>query len=91
MIKLIKLLIFGMLISLTASCQNKSTTITNKISLEAQEYKQNIDKNKTVDIRGDLKETTGTTTHKAIAGDILTKSSGVSKLLGATDAKVNKG
>lgn len=71
--------------------KNKSTTITNKISLEAQEYKQNIDKNKTVDIGGDLKETTGTTTHKAIGGDILIKSAGVSKLLGATDAKVNKG
>lgn len=71
--------------------KNKSTTVTNKISLEAQEYKQNIDKNKTVDIGGDLKETTGTTTHKAIGGDILIKSSGVSKLLGATDAKVNKG
>jgi type VI secretion system secreted protein VgrG len=71
--------------------KDKSTTVTNKISLEAQEYKQNIDKNKTVDIGGDLKETTGTTTHKAIAGDILIKSSGVSKLLGATDAKVNKG
>jgi type VI secretion system secreted protein VgrG len=71
--------------------KNKSTTVTNKITLQAQEYKQDIDKNKTMTVGGDLKETTGTTTHKAIAGDILIKSSGVSKLLGATDAKVNKG
>jgi len=71
--------------------KNKSTTVTNKISLQAEEYKQNIDKNKTIDIGGDLKETTSTTTHKATGGDILIRSSGVSKVLGAIDAKVNKG
>jgi type VI secretion system secreted protein VgrG len=71
--------------------KNKSTTVTKKISLQAQEYKQNIDENKTMTIGGDLKETTATTTHKATGGDILIQSAGVSKLLGATDAKVNKG
>jgi type VI secretion system secreted protein VgrG len=71
--------------------KNKSTKVTKKISLQAQEYKQNIDENKTMTIGGDLKETTATTTHKATGGDILIQSAGVSKLLGATDAKVNKG
>jgi type VI secretion system secreted protein VgrG len=71
--------------------ENKTTNVSNKNSLKAKEYKQNIDENKTVTIGGDLKETTGTTTHKAISGDILIQSSGISKILGAIDAKVNKG
>ena len=71
--------------------EDKSTTINNKNSLQAKEYKQNIDENKTLTVGGDLKETTGTTTHKAISGDILIQSSGISKILGAVDAKVNKG
>jgi type VI secretion system secreted protein VgrG len=71
--------------------KDKETTVSNKISLQAQEYKQNIDENKTVDIGGDLKETTSTTTHKATGGDITIQSTGVSKLLGKIDAKVNKG
>jgi type VI secretion system secreted protein VgrG len=71
--------------------KNKSTTVTKKISLQAQEYKQNIDENKTMNIGGDLKETTSTTTHNATGGDILIKSAGISKLLGAKDAKVNIG
>ncbi|MFH6991399.1 type VI secretion system Vgr family protein [Flavobacterium sp. FlaQc-48] len=71
--------------------KDKSTTVNNKNSLQAQEYKQNIDENKTVEIGGDLNETTSTTTHKAIGGDILIHSIGISKLLGAKDAKVNKG
>jgi len=71
--------------------KDKSTTVTNKISLQALEYKQNIDENKTVEIGGDLNETTATTTHKAIGGDILMQSTGISRLLGRVDAKVNKG
>lgn len=71
--------------------KNKSTTVTEKISLQAQEYKQNIKKNKTIAIGGDLNETTKTTTHNATGGDILIKSSGISRLLGSKDAKVNKG
>jgi len=70
--------------------KNKSTTVTNKISLQALEYKQNIDKNKTMDIGGDLNETTGKTTHHA-NGNILIKSATVAKLLGAEDAEVNIG
>lgn len=69
---------------------DKTTTVTNKITLEAQEYKQNIDENKTVVIGGDLNETTSTTTHKATDGDITIQSSGISRLLGKVDAKVNK-
>lgn len=70
--------------------KNKSTTVTNKISLQALEYKQNIDKNKTMDIGGDLNETTGKTTHHS-NGNILIKSATVAKLLGAEDAEVNIG
>lgn len=71
--------------------KNKITTVTNKISLQAKEYKQKIDENKTVAIGGDLKETTSTTAHKATGGDITIQSSGISRLLGKVDAKVNKG
>jgi type VI secretion system secreted protein VgrG len=71
--------------------EDKSTTVNKKNSLQAKEYKQNVDENKTMTVGGDLKETTGTTTHKATSGDILIQSSGISKMLGAIDAKVNKG
>jgi len=71
--------------------KNKTTTVTEKISLQAMEYKQNIDENKTITIGGDLNETTATTTHNATGGDILIKSAGVSTLLGSKDAKVNIG
>lgn len=70
---------------------DKTTTVTNKIELEAKEYKQDINKNKTTTIGGDLNETTKTTTHKATGGNILIQSTGVSRLLGKIDAKVNKG
>ena len=71
--------------------EDKSTTVNKKNSLQAKEYKQNVDGNKTMTVGGDLNETTGTTTHKATSGDILIQSSGISKMLGAIDAKVNKG
>ncbi|WP_395074429.1 type VI secretion system Vgr family protein [Flavobacterium sp.] len=71
--------------------EDKTTKVSKKNTLKASEYKQDIDENKTVVIGGDLKETTGTTTHKALSGDILIQSSGISKMLGAVDAKVNKG
>lgn len=71
--------------------KNKSTTVTKNISLQALEYKQNIKQNKTMTIGGDLNEITKTTTHNATGGDILIKSTGISRLLGSKDAKVNKG
>ncbi|WP_409024839.1 bacteriophage T4 gp5 trimerisation domain-containing protein, partial [Flavobacterium sp.] len=71
--------------------EDKSTKVSKKNTLQASEYKQDIDGNKTVVIGGDLKETTATTTHKALSGDILIQSAGISKVLGAVDAKVNKG
>ncbi|MNF13843.1 hypothetical protein D3C80_2158270 [compost metagenome] len=57
----------------------------------SKNYKQTVNENKTVNITGDLKETTSTTTHKAKNGDILLQSSGIAKMLGKIDAKVNKG
>lgn len=71
--------------------ENRSTTITLNDRLKAKEAFENIDENKTVKISGDLSETTGTTTHKAEQGDIFFHSAGVAKVLGAIDAKVNKG
>ena len=71
--------------------ENRSTTVTLKDKLQAKEAFENIDENKTVKISGDLSETTGTTTHKAEQGDIFFQSAGVAKVLGAIDAKVNKG
>lgn len=47
--------------------------------------------NKTMRVGGDLNETTATTTHRAKQGDLLIQSAGISKILGAIDAKVNKG
>ncbi|CAM3749659.1 type VI secretion system tip protein VgrG [Flavobacterium gelidilacus] len=70
---------------------NNTLSITELHRLSAKTYNQNIDENKTVKIAGDLTETTATTTHKAEQGDILFKSAGVAKILGAIDAKVNKG
>ena len=71
--------------------KNNTTTITELYKLATNMYNQKVDKDKKVDITGDLVETTSTTTHKAIGGDVLIKSSGVAKVLGAIDAKVNKG
>lgn len=72
---------------------NKNNTVntTELYKLITHMYEQKVAADKTVTINGDLKKTTATTTHKAIGGDILIKSSGISKVLGAIDAKVNKG
>ena len=71
--------------------ENRTTYVTLKDKLQAQEAFETIDQNKTVKVSGDLKENTGTTTHKAEQGDIFFQSAGVAKVLGAIDAKVNKG
>lgn len=65
--------------------------ITKDHRFTSQNYQQTVNENKTVDVTGDLKETTSTTTHKAKNGDLLLQSSGVAKILGKIDAKVNKG
>ena len=83
----------------TSVQENKSTSVganntievTKTHKLNAKTYNQTVEENKTVKITGDLKETTGTTTHRAEQGDILIKSAGTAKMLGAVDAKVNKG
>ncbi len=71
--------------------ENRTTNVTLKDKLQAQEAFETIDQNKTVKVSGHLKENTGTTTHKAEQGDIFFQSAGVAKVLGAIDAKVNKG
>ncbi|RKS26001.1 Rhs element Vgr protein [Flavobacterium endophyticum] len=71
--------------------ENRTTNVTMKDRLQAQEAFETINENKTVKVNGDLKENTGTTTHKAEQGDIFFQSAGVAKVLGAIDAKVNKG
>ena len=70
---------------------NNSTTIAALYKLITNRYNEQVNEDKKVAITGDLVETTATTTHKAISGDILIKSAGVAKVLGAIDAKVNKG
>ncbi|WP_262483461.1 type VI secretion system Vgr family protein [Chryseobacterium luteum] len=65
--------------------------ITNNHLFTSKNYKQTVNENKTVNITGDLDETTSKTTHKAKNGDILIQSAGVAKFLGKIDAKVNKG
>ncbi|WP_273008631.1 phage baseplate assembly protein V [Chryseobacterium sp.] len=75
----------------TSVGNDNAVSITNNHKFMSKNYKQTINENKTVNITGDLKETTSTTTHKAKNGDILLQSSGVAKMLGKIDAKVNKG
>ncbi|AZA92773.1 Uncharacterized protein conserved in bacteria [Chryseobacterium nakagawai] len=70
---------------------DNAINITNNHKFTSRNYKQTINENKTINVTGDLKETTSTTTHKAKNGDILLQSSGVAKMLGKIDAKVNKG
>ncbi|MBD3906718.1 phage baseplate assembly protein V [Chryseobacterium sp. Ch-15] len=75
----------------TSVGNDNSIDITNNHQFNSKNYKQTINENKTINIEGDLNETTSTTTHKAKNGDILLQSSGVAKMLGKIDAKVNKG
>lgn len=78
--------------NMKTSVGNDNTThITNDHQFTSKNYKQTVNENKTINVTGDLKETTSTTTHKAKNGDILLQSSGVAKMLGKIDAKVNKG
>ncbi|KOP39809.1 Vgr family protein [Flavobacterium sp. WLB] len=71
--------------------KNNTIEITELHKLITHMYEEKVAADKTVKINGDLNKVTATTTHKAIGGDILIKSSGISKVLGAIDAKVNKG
>ncbi|WP_160139793.1 type VI secretion system Vgr family protein [Chryseobacterium sp. c4a] len=75
----------------TSVGNDNAVNITNNHKFMSKNYKQTVNENKTVNVTGDLKETTSTTTHKAKNGDILLQSSGVAKMLGKIDAKVNKG
>lgn len=70
---------------------DNAINITNNHKFTSRNYKQTVNENKTINVTGDLKETTSTTTHKAKNGDILLQSSGIAKMLGKIDAKVNKG
>lgn len=75
----------------TSIGNDNAITILNNHQFTSKNYKQTVNENKTINITGDLKETTSTTTHNAKNGDILLQSSGVAKMLGKIDAKVNKG
>ncbi|HZH73430.1 MAG TPA: phage baseplate assembly protein V [Mariniphaga sp.] len=71
---------------------NDNTVMITKSHLfTSDSYDQNVKKNKSITIGGDLDETTSKTTHKATKGDVLIQSAGVAKILGKIDAKVNKG
>jgi type VI secretion system secreted protein VgrG len=75
----------------TSVGNDNAINITNNHQFTSKNYKQTVNENKTINVTGDLKETTSTTTHQAKNGDILLQSSGVAKMLGKIDAKVNKG
>lgn len=75
----------------TSVGNDNTVSIINDHKFTSKNYKQTVNENKTINVTGDLKETTSTTTHKAKNGDILLQSSGVAKMLGKIDAKVNKG
>jgi uncharacterized protein (DUF2345 family) len=70
---------------------NNTVMITNKHQFTSDSYNQTVKTDKNVMVGGNMEETTASTTHKAIKGDILMQSAGTAKLLGKIDAKVNKG
>ncbi|MFT4093784.1 MAG: phage baseplate assembly protein V [Niabella sp.] len=70
---------------------NNIVNITEKHQFASRNYSQNVADRKDIVVGGELQETTAKTTHKAIKGDVLIQSAGVSKILGAIDAKINKG
>jgi len=77
---------------MSSSIGNDHTITVGKQHLfTSDSYNQNIKVDKSVVIGGRLEETTATTIHKATKGDVLIQSSGVAKILGKIDAKVNKG
>ncbi len=75
----------------TSVGNDHAMNIISNHQFTSKNYKQTVNENKTVNITGDLKENTSTTTHNAKNGDILLQSAGVAKMLGKIDAKVNKG
>ncbi|WP_117585927.1 type VI secretion system Vgr family protein [Chryseobacterium luteum] len=75
----------------TSVGNDNAINVINDHQFTSKNYKQTVNENKTINITGDLKETTSTTTHNAKNGDILLQSAGVAKMLGKIDAKVNKG
>ncbi|WP_228376984.1 type VI secretion system Vgr family protein [Chryseobacterium vrystaatense] len=75
----------------TSVGNDNAVHIINNHQFTSKNYQQTVNENKTINITGDLKESTSTTTHKAKNGDILLQSAGVAKMLGKIDAKVNKG
>jgi type VI secretion system secreted protein VgrG len=70
---------------------DNTVNVTNDHKFNSKNYNQTVNENKTINIIGNLDETTSKTTHKAKNGDILIQSAGVAKVLGKIDAKVNKG
>ncbi|WP_129714459.1 type VI secretion system Vgr family protein [Pedobacter sp. SYP-B3415] len=53
-------------------------------------YEETVNENKTITVRGEVMESTGSTHHRTLAGDLILQSSGTAQLLGAIDAKVNR-
>ncbi|WP_128331355.1 type VI secretion system Vgr family protein [Apibacter sp. HY039] len=78
---------------------NLSTRVGNDNELEVAQahthtsfsYNQRVYENKQVTVNGNLSETTSTSTYKIIGGDFWVQSAGISTIVGAIDAKINKG
>ena len=74
----------------TQVAENKTVDVSKDYKLMASTSKEDIEGAKDVNIGGDLREKTSTTTHVAKDGDILIHSSGTATLYGNIDTKVNK-
>lgn len=74
----------------TQVAENKTVDVTRDYKLMASTSKEDIEGTKDVNIGGDLREKTSTTTHVAKDGDILFHSNGTATLYGNIDTKVNK-
>ncbi|ATA90304.1 hypothetical protein [Capnocytophaga stomatis] len=76
---------------MTTSVGNNSViNIANTHQHNSKDYTQKVDGKKTVNILGDLEETSSKYSHTAQNGDVTIQSANVSKLLGKVDALVNK-
>ena len=71
--------------------KNHTLKITEKHQITSKETSENVDEDKTIEIKGDLKMTTSEMTMTASKGDVLIKSSGTATIAGKKDAKVSKG
>jgi type VI secretion system secreted protein VgrG len=64
--------------------------IARNYQFNSNSFKENINTTKSISVLGSLEETTSETWHRAINGNVLIESAGITQILGKIDAKINK-